>query len=102
MEVLDYGFHDNNVLAAEWVDEDGKVYAHDFTPAELGDELEYQGFCISAYVNRSAQAVCNMTGFLGYQPGVHVTPRELWQTLAADQREKVVRGLIEQLKYDAK
>lgn len=100
MEVTDYGFHQNNVLAAEWVDEDGKVYAHDFTPAELGDELEYQGFCANAYVDANAQAVCDMTDFLGYKPGELVTPRELWQTLAADQREKVVRGLIEQLKSE--
>ena len=102
MKVLDYGFHDNNVLAAEWVDEDGKVYAHDWTVAEVGDELAYQDYCSTAYVNETGGMVCNMTDFLGYKPGELVTPRELWQTLAADQREAVVRGLIEQLKSETK
>lgn len=100
MKIEDYGFHQNNVLAAEWVDEDGKVYAHDWQASELGDELAWQNFCANAYVDANAQAVCDMTDFVGYQEGELVTPRELWQTLAADQREAVVRGLIEQLKSE--
>lgn len=102
MKVLDYGFNDNNVLAAEWVDEDGKVYAHEWTVAELGDELAYQDYCTVAGVDETGKMVCNMTGFVGYEIGELLTPRELWQTLAADQREAVVRGLIEQLKSETK
>lgn len=100
LEIEDYGLITGGLYAHWFVGNVGD--SHVFPDAELGDELAYQGFCSTAYVSETGGMVCNMTDFLGYKPGELVPPRELWQTLAADQREAVVRGLIEQLKSETK
>ena len=110
MEIIDYGLQaaslslgDTSFLFAEWKDDDeGKVYAHKFSAAEVGDELEYQGLCGTASVNHRGNAVCDMTDFPGYQPGEWATPAHVWSTLGPDQKEQVVRGLIDQLKHETK
>ena len=99
MEILDYGFA--VLLFAKWK-EDGQETSKYFTAAEVGDELEFQGLCGTASVNHRGNAVCNMTGFPGYQPGEWATPAEVWSTLWPDQKEALVRGLIAQHKSEVK